>query len=306
MALKGDLRDFSTTQLLNLINLARKTGTLTIEGSQVAHMSFREGKLIYATLGETVGDLALILRRAGKLSDEQVKIIQVRAPNTSDKQLGHLLIQAGYVTQSDIIQSVRQHVLEIVYKLFTWVEGLFRFDANKLPSVDRITIPIDLESVIMEGSRRLKEWERLQEELPDLDINLRFTDRPDARLRNINLTVEEWRVVSFINPRNTVRQIAQANNLSDFQIRRIVYGLLQAGLVEFIQPQKPSTPPQTPRSAPPAERPPAPDAPTQTPVAQPVRKPPTPTSTSPAPPDPQSLTVKRSMVQRLIDRIRSL
>ena len=31
MALKGNLRDFSTTQLFNLINLARKTGTLTID-----------------------------------------------------------------------------------------------------------------------------------------------------------------------------------------------------------------------------------------------------------------------------------
>jgi len=30
MPLKGELRDFSTTQLLNLINLAGKTGTLTI------------------------------------------------------------------------------------------------------------------------------------------------------------------------------------------------------------------------------------------------------------------------------------
>jgi len=34
MALKGNLRDFTVTQLLNLINLARKTGTLTIEGPQ--------------------------------------------------------------------------------------------------------------------------------------------------------------------------------------------------------------------------------------------------------------------------------
>jgi hypothetical protein len=32
MAVKGNLRDFSVTQLLNLINLARKTGTLTVEG----------------------------------------------------------------------------------------------------------------------------------------------------------------------------------------------------------------------------------------------------------------------------------
>ena len=31
MALKGNLRDFTITQLLNLINLARKTGALVID-----------------------------------------------------------------------------------------------------------------------------------------------------------------------------------------------------------------------------------------------------------------------------------
>ena len=52
MALKGNLRDFSVTQLLNLINLARKTGTLTLEGpNEAAWVSFHEGKLIYAQLG---------------------------------------------------------------------------------------------------------------------------------------------------------------------------------------------------------------------------------------------------------------
>ena len=277
MALKGNLRDFSTTQLLNLINLARKTGTLTIEGEEAAEMAFREGKLIYASMGRNGNNLAHVLQRAGKLTEKQVRIIETRAKGTSDKQLGHLLIQAGYVTQSDIIQSVRQHVLDTVYKLFTWADGLFRFDANKLPPPDRITIPIDLESVIMEGSRRLKEWERLQEEIPDLDVALRFTERPDARLRNINLTVEEWRVVSFINPRNTIRQIARANNLSDFQVRRIVYGLLQAGLVEFVEQPKPPELKRRPQQI----------------AQQEAAK-------------QQSPTVKRSVVQRLIDRIRSL
>jgi hypothetical protein len=51
------------------------------------------------------------------------------------------------------------------------------------------------------------------------------------------MSVEEWRVVSFINPRNTIRQIAQYNNMSDFQIRKIAYALLQAGLVEMVQPE---------------------------------------------------------------------
>ena len=246
MALKGNLRDFSTTQLLNLINLARKTGTLTIQhDSDDAHMSFREGKLVYAFMGEDGNHLATVLQNSGKLSSEQAKIIQSHAEGKSDKQLGHLLITAGRVTQNDIIQSVRQNVLDIVYKLFTWSDGAFRFDANKMPSAGHITIPIDLESVIMEGSRRLKEWEILQDEIPDLDISLRFTENPDARLKNINLTVEEWRVVSFVNPRNTIRQIAKGNNLSDFEIRRIVYGMLQAGLVEFVGKPKPKEPKET-------------------------------------------------------------
>ena len=283
MALKGNLRDFSTTQLLNLINLARKTGTLTIQGDDVARMAFREGKLIYAQMGNNNNHLAQMLHQAGKLSEEQAKIIQTRAKGTNNKQLGHLLIQAGYVTNSDIIQSVRQYILDVVYKLFTWGDGLFRFEANELPTPEHITIPIDLESVIMEGSRRLKEWEILQDELPDLDVSLRFTDQPDARLRNINLTVEEWRVISFINPRNTIRQIARANNLSDFEIRRIVYGMLQAGLVEFVEPPQP---------VPSAKKEKA-----ETKVSSAVAE---------ARAEQQSPAQKRSVVIRLIDRIRGL
>jgi hypothetical protein len=128
----------------------------------------------------------------------------------------------------------------------------------------------------MEGSRRLKEWEVLQEELPELNVALRFTDRPDARLHNVNLTVEEWRVVSFINPRNTVQQIARANNLSDFEIRRIVYGMLQAGLVEFVEPPKP------------VQRV---DESSRRQSRQAID---------------QSPTVKRSVVERIIDRIRNI
>lgn len=260
MALRGNLRDFSTTQLLNLINLARKTGTLTIEGQGTrARLCFKEGKLIYATMDGHDEHLAAVLHRAGKITAEQARAIQTQAGAKSDKELGLLLINAGYVSQADVLRVMQNHILSSIYPLFTWSEGSFHFESNVLPFEDRITVAIDLENVIMEGSRRLKEWERLQEELPNLDVALKFADRPDARLRNISLSVEEWRVVSFINPRNTIRQIAQYNNMSDFQIRKIVYGLLQAGLVELIQPEGMARPakPGVPGPAPIAMRPPA-------------------------------------------------
>jgi hypothetical protein len=246
MALKGNLRDFSTAQLLNLINLARKTGTLIIDADgNRSQLCFKEGKLIYATLGQHEGRLTTVLQQAGKLTEEQAKAIQSRVEVKSDKELGLMLINAGYVSQDDIVRSVQRYILNNVYPLFTWGDGTFRFESSVLPFEDRITIPINLENVIMEGSRQMQEWEQLQEELPNLNVALRFVERPDARMRDINMTVEEWRVVSFINPRNTILQIAQYNNMSEFQIRKIVYALLQAGLVELIQPEgmvKPMTP----------------------------------------------------------------
>ena len=63
---------------------------------------------------------------------------------------------------------------------------------------------------------------------------MKFTDRP---LKNVNLSVEEWRVVNYINPKNTMQQIAKANKMNELEIRRIVYALLQAGLVEIVRPE---------------------------------------------------------------------
>lgn len=239
MALKGNLKDFSTTQLLNLINLAKKTGTLTIKTSknkQSADVSFKEGKLIHAAMDGQDGNLARVLARSGKLTNDQAKQISQRAKNTSDKQLGLLLINAGYVSQADIVQSIKGHLQNIVLKLFAWSEGAFNFEADTMPPSDRITVPIELENLIMEGSRRVKETDRLEEELPNLDMALKFPGQPRAKLDKVDLSIDEWKVVSFVKPENTMRMIAKAHNMNDQEVRKIVYSLLQAGLVELTRP----------------------------------------------------------------------
>src|SRR4030066_1824039 len=104
MAVKGNLRDFNVTHVLNLINRARKTGTRTIEGPiEAAWVSFREGKLIYAQLGSEDGSLSGILARAGRLNNKQIQVIRANAGDKNDKELGLLLINAGYMTPREIL-----------------------------------------------------------------------------------------------------------------------------------------------------------------------------------------------------------
>ena len=237
MALRGNLRDFSITQLLNLVNLARKTGTLVVEGpGQSAQVNFREGKLCFAQIGQEANDLAAVLQRARKITPNQARVIRERTRQMSDKEVGLLLINGGYLTQKDILESLQQYNIDIVRRLFTWVEGFFHFEQNAVAPNGKIPVRIDLENLIIEGARQLREWEQLQEEIPSLDMALKFTDRPGANLRNLNLSLEEWRVIRYVNPKNTMRQIAHAVKMNDLEIRRVVYALLQAGLVEIVRP----------------------------------------------------------------------
>ena len=267
MALKGNLRDFSFSQLLNLISLAKKTGTLQVHGpDKDAFISFAEGKLSYAQNSKNDDGLAAVLLRTEKLTDKQYQVIRDRAENIGDKELGLMLINSNYVTQEEILSSLKQEFVSTANDLFTWAEGIFQFENNVTPAPDNISLLINLE-----GSRQLQEMERLQDEIPSLDMALKFTETPGTNIRNVNLSVKEWRVVSFINPKNSMKQIARTTKLNEFEFRTIVYSLIQAGLVEIIRPE--------------GAEPPSPQIPTL-----PV----------------ETAEEQKSLVNRLISRIRSL
>ena len=238
MALKGNLRDFTITQLLNLINLAKKTGTLRIDLLEKnARLCFSEGKLTYASCSTEENNLSTMLLYAKAINARQYRLIKSRAANKTDKALGLMLINAGYMTQEAIFSSLRKYYQSIIKRLYSWQNGRFEFipDVNIPPG--KITIKINLENIIIEGSRQLQESEKLNEELPNLDISMRFAERSKVDIRNLNLSSSEWRVVSYINPKNTIQRIAKALKLSDLEIRKVVYGLLQAGLIVLIRPE---------------------------------------------------------------------
>lgn len=275
MALKGNLRDFSITQLLNLVNVAQKTGTLVVEhSSEQVYLSFREGKLAYARDGVSNSDLTMVLYRAKMLNAAQVRAINEHAGKMSDKELGLLLINSNYLSQQDILSSLQTYYLNIINRLFTWVEGVFWFEGDLLPPKDKITVRIGLENIIIEGTRKMREWEQLQDEIPSLEMALKFSERPGINLRNLNLSVDEWKVISFVNPKNTIHQIAKAANKNDLEIRKIVFGFIQAGLVELVRPEgvAPLPPPIPPRV-----------------ISTPVNK-----------------TEQKSLIFRIISRIRSI
>lgn len=273
MPLQGNIRDFSTTQLLNLVNLSKRTGLLTIfEGLQTneldamkqpkqiagperARMAFHQGRLIYAAAANQDGSLVAVLNKAGKLNAEQARQLRERMGSLGDKGLAMRLIGAKYVTQGDILTAVKQNILDVVYNLMSLPDGPFRFDESVPTNQDVILVPIELEPVIIEGGRRIKESGELDKIVGSLDISLKFAENAKQKFKGVDLTVDEWKIVPYVDPKNTLRQIMKVVNLSELQIKRIVYSLNQAGLIEIISSSKPAlvnrpNRPQKPQAAP--------------------------------------------------------
>lgn len=232
--MKGNLRDFSPTQLLSLISLAKKTGMLQADhNGTAASLAFREGKLVYAAIGEIDGSLSSVLARSGRVTKEQAVQLARHARRTGDKQLGLLLIQKGYVSQADIIHSFKRHGVASINYFAGWREGRFEFLPEVAPDSGRITVPLELENLIIQIARIQKRDEQLEEEIPSLDVALKFSNRPNVKLSDLQLNQDEWRILNYIKPQNTIRMIARKLNMSDRQVRRAVGSLREAGLIEL-------------------------------------------------------------------------
>jgi hypothetical protein len=174
--------------------------------------------------------------------------------------------------------------LEAAFHFFTFAAGSFRFAEGEQPDPALPPITISNEYLIMEGIRRADEWAALRSRVPSLDLPLGLVADPVAVNRDINLKPDEWRVLTMINGRDTIRQIAQRSQFGDFKTAQIVHHLLTVGLVEPLEaPPSPPPPPALVWEAPPPlpDRAPAQDGAPPRPALAPIR--PLPPPPAPAP-----------------------
>ncbi|HET7080657.1 MAG TPA: DUF4388 domain-containing protein [Chloroflexia bacterium] len=184
-----------------------------------------------------------------------------------------------YFHQGKVVSAALEDMapLDAAYSFFTFPGGNFRFYENELPAADAQPITISNEFLIMEGIRRADEWQKLRDRVPSLDLVLGLVADPVAGNRDINLKPDEWRVLTMINGRDSVRQIARRTSFGDFKTARIIYHLLSAGLIEPLGvPGVPAAPVAAPGPAPvpaPVAPPAAFEAPVSVPPARPVETP---------------------------------
>jgi hypothetical protein len=119
--------------------------------------------------------------------------------------------------------------IEACYTFFTLSSGAFTFLEGEQPETPSITVSNEV--VIMEGIMRQDAWQTIQQHVPSLSIVPRLVPNPSGTTE-INLEAEDWRILTMVNGKNTVAQIAQRSGLGEFRTCEIIAQLLADGLIE--------------------------------------------------------------------------
>lgn len=230
--LNGDISAFRLPAVLTFLSTARKSGTLTLtSGAREAYLYFADGALVYAGSNQEPFRLGSVLLTKKKISLEQRNRIDELMQREGGR-FGQLAVQENVLTEEQLRDFLKVQVSEIVYDAMVWDSGAFAFTHDSgLPSY-AVTIAIDLPNLIMEGARRIEEWEQCLRLLPDKSVIFRVVATP--RDEKITLTAEEWRILFLINGQRTLEELS-ADTDEPLSIYRVVYGLYANKLIEKVR-----------------------------------------------------------------------
>jgi len=133
MALEGCLEDLGIRDILQIVSLSKKSGTLLLKQQQgEGVISFVDGQVIRASstfFPETLGQL---LRRRNLVTKEQVvAALKYQQQLEKHQPLGQILIEKYQLSSDDIEQVVAAQIEKIVFSFFSWDRGDFCFELGE-------------------------------------------------------------------------------------------------------------------------------------------------------------------------------
>jgi hypothetical protein len=180
VSLTGDLATMELLDLLGWLALRRKTGTLHVRARAVhKQLVLREGALQACHSNDPRETLGQFLVRDRLITEEDLFKALLRQEQER-RRLGAILVADGVLTADQVKRALRANGTEAVYDLFLWTEGRFDFQDREQPREQAVDLGLDLASVVKEGERRMREWERMRERFPSVHVVFRVEGRPGA------------------------------------------------------------------------------------------------------------------------------
>jgi hypothetical protein len=243
MGVSGTLKSMSPGDLLQWLSLGQKTGTLLLRNKVVEKkIFFRNGRVISSASNDPREYLGQFLMSHGFITEQELmKAMEVQ--QQSGILLGKILVMIDVINETDLHRLMRLKAEEEIYDIFLWREGEFQFVDDELPTMEMIPLQVDVTGIIMEGTRRVDEWQRIREIIPNetlIPSIVKSIPADTLELDEVHLTI-----IAAIDGRRSLAELVPETRSSSFTVSSTVHSLVREGYIQLMDPasQRPASVP---------------------------------------------------------------
>ena len=243
MPIQGPLRELGIHDVFQLLDLSRKTGLLHVNSelrNDESSVWFSQGRVVFARMRSKPETLEEMLVQSGRVREEDLERARgFRSQMGNGATTPDILVQAGALTARELDRLRRERLESVVFDLMNWREGFFSFEEREIgdvPPAERTDVAT--ESLLMESARRIDEWSRIADKVPNLSVIPSLAPVSSEHETQLDLLPHEWEVLTMIDGERDLKSIASSLGHAEFEIAKIAYGLVTTGVIELRQPRR--------------------------------------------------------------------
>ncbi len=253
-AIDGPLWEGVLPGVLRKLFVGRKTGLLSFHlKDERRSVRFRGGNIVSADSSVSEEWMGEMLVRQGRLSRDNLKRA-VGFMLRDKRRLGVVLVELGFLDEDGLEEAIGNHVKAVLGKVFSWSEGRYHFEEEPEDRTREgdVTLRLSTGELILEAARSVSDPDVVRFNLGDLDQTLALSNDPLLRFQRISLSPADGYVLSRVNGKLSARELGSLVPLSEEQLNRSLFGLLSAGVVDFVPDVSKTRAAPPPRAAEPA------------------------------------------------------
>jgi len=233
MGITGNLKTMALAELLQWLSHGQKTGTLAFDsGTFEKRIVFEQGTIISSASTDPAEYLGNFLTARGLTTEKQVNEAVARQ-KSEGKLIGSLFVELGAITEDQLQEVLLLKAEESIYDIFTWEQGDFRFLDGELPEETMVPMALDVQWIVLEGSRRVDELSRLREYIPSPHcVLVAMTD-----LEALEVEDTEARILSWVNDERSVEDICHEAQTTILLVTQVLATQVEAGTMKAIRPR---------------------------------------------------------------------
>lgn len=227
VVLVGDASGFPISDLIAFLSQARWSGLIRVVAPAGERtLGIKEGEVRFATSDAPSDRLGEVLVRLGYVERDKLEEALREHPPS---KVGRALVDRGALQPHDLFKCLTHQVSEIFQSVVLCREGAFMLVEQDLD--DRAAahnLQLSTQSLLMDSIRKIDEMAHFRKRIPHGRMYVARKRPSDGKLEE-----DEDRVLAMLGGDRTVLEVGQALKLSEFDITKTVFRLLEGGYAQI-------------------------------------------------------------------------